>query len=237
MIEVYAIREKGTEKYLPALKKGRMRIRGFSFTQPMEKEAPRLFHTKRSAENALTTWLQGHWEIHTSVSGMFGEDVDIYPAPTLVEGRKREAMEIVKFTLGESAGTQTCTRTHKCVVDSPCNGYPRIWTDVDAFGEWAASMWFSKNPESKEMGKRDLAIMGLGIGGEAGEVQERIKKDIRDHTPDREGILKELGDVIFYAVTIARYYGYKPSNILRANYEKLVSRRERGTERGSGDER
>ncbi len=111
------------------------------------------------------------------------------------------------------------------------------FNDFDFWGEWAASMWFSKDPEDKEMGERDLAIMGLGISGEAGEVAEKIKKDIRDHFVDRPAILKELGDVIFYAITIARYYGYKPSDILKANYEKLMSRRERGTERGSGDNR
>ena len=132
---------------------------------------------------------------------------------------------------------QICTRTHKCAVDGPCNGYPRIWTDVDAFGEWAKSMWFSKDPEDQEMGERDLAIMGLGIAGEAGEVVEKIKKDIRDHFVDKPAILKELGDVIFYAITIARYYGFKPSDILKANYDKLVDRRARGTERGSGDNR
>jgi NTP pyrophosphatase (non-canonical NTP hydrolase) len=137
----------------------------------------------------------------------------------------------------KEAEAQVCTRMHTCAVGGPCNGYPRIWTDVDAFGEWAKSMWFSKDPEDQEMGERDLAIMGLGIAGEAGEVVEKIKKDIRDHFVDKPAILKELGDVIFYAITIARYYGYKPSDILKANYEKLISRRARGTERGSGDNR
>jgi NTP pyrophosphatase (non-canonical NTP hydrolase) len=110
-------------------------------------------------------------------------------------------------------------------------------TDVDKFGEWAASMWFSKDPEDKEVGERDLAIMGLGIAGEAGEVVEKIKKDIRDHFVDKPLVLKELGDVVYYAFAIGRYYGFKPSDILRANYEKLMGRRERGTERGSGDNR
>ncbi len=45
------------------------------------------------------------------------------------------------------------------------------------------------------------------------------------------------GDVIFFACTIARYYGYKPSDILKANYDKLESRMARGTQRGSGDSR
>ena len=112
-----------------------------------------------------------------------------------------------------------------------------IANSFDNYGKWAESMWFSRDPEDKEMGERDLAIMGLGIAGEAGEVVEKIKKDIRDHFVDKHAILKELGDVIFYAITIARYYGFKPSDILRANYEKLTSRRARGTERGSGDNR
>ena len=112
-----------------------------------------------------------------------------------------------------------------------------LFNDADGFGSWCESMWFSKDPTDQEMGERDLAIMGLGIAGEAGEVVEKIKKDIRDHFIDPPAILKELGDVIFYAITIARYYGYKPSDILKANYEKLTSRKERGTERGSGDNR
>jgi NTP pyrophosphatase (non-canonical NTP hydrolase) len=109
--------------------------------------------------------------------------------------------------------------------------------DIDRFGEWAESMWFSHGDVPDAMNERDLAIMGLGIAGEAGEVVEKIKKDIRDGTVDKPAILKELGDVVFYAVTIARYYGFKPSDILGACYEKLVGRRARGTLHGSGDNR
>jgi NTP pyrophosphatase (non-canonical NTP hydrolase) len=140
-----------------------------------------------------------------------------------------------------------CTRTHDCVVDNePCNGYPRVWTDIDAFGKWTDTMWFSGKDE--EMGERDLAIMSLGLGGEIAEVVEKIviaggkvqelsKKEIRDGTPAREAILKELSDVQFYLVRIAKYFGYKPSDVLKASFYKLTSRKARGTERGSGDER
>ena len=109
------------------------------------------------------------------------------------------------------------------------------WESFDAFGEWCESVWMGRDPV---MGVRDLTIAALGIGGEAGEVQEKIKKEIRDGTDAKAaGVLKELGDVIFYACTIARYYGYKPSDILKANYDKLESRMARGTQRGSGDSR
>lgn len=121
----------------------------------------------------------------------------------------------------------------------------------NSYGKWVESMWFS-HPHAdgvlRELGDRDLAIMGLGLGGEMGEVfekcaiavgkvQEKIKKELRDGTPDPEGVKKELGDVWFYSTMIARYYGFSPSDVMEASYEKLTGRRERGTERGSGDNR
>ena len=108
------------------------------------------------------------------------------------------------------------------------------YEDFDKFGEWCDKVWMGKHP----MEERDLVIATMGICGEAGEVSEKIKKEIRDGTNAKAaGILKELGDVVHYACTIARYYGYKPSDILKANYDKLESRIARGTQRGSGDER
>jgi hypothetical protein len=97
-MEVFAIRVFGTTKYLPMRKKSR----GFSYDEPTDEKPPRLFYTKRSAQNALTAWLQGVWENHTVTSGYYGEDVDVYPEPKKVEGRQREMMEIVKFQLHET---------------------------------------------------------------------------------------------------------------------------------------
>ena len=125
------------------------------------------------------------------------------------------------------------TRTTKCRESNGAVSVP--FTDFDAYGEWADARWFSG--DSQNLGVRDLTIMGLGIAGEAGEVVEKIKKDIRDDYRDPQAILKELGDVVFYAVRIAKYYGFKPSDILKANHEKLEGRVQRGTMRGSGDNR
>jgi hypothetical protein len=103
MTTVYAIRERNTDRYLPAMKmigsSSRVRHRGFSFTDPVSGQAPRLFYTKQSARNALTAWLQGTWKTETVRSGFYGEDTDVYTVPTKVEGRKRELMEIVEFNL------------------------------------------------------------------------------------------------------------------------------------------
>jgi NTP pyrophosphatase (non-canonical NTP hydrolase) len=68
-------------------------------------------------------------------------------------------------------------------------------------------------------------------------VQEKIKKFVRDGNLDIENLKKELGDVAFYWARICRHFDLYPSEVLQANIEKLVSRKERGTQRGSGDNR
>lgn len=82
----------------------------------------------------------------------------------------------------------------------------------------------------------------LGIAGEAGEVAELFKKDIRgDNGPEggmnHDKLIKELGDVMYYVVTVARLYGVPASMILQTNVDKLSSRKARGVIKGSGDER
>ena len=76
-----------------------------------------------------------------------------------------------------------------------------------------------------------LVIWGLGISGEAGEVSDHIKKFIRDDdyyfTPDRkEGLVSELGDVMWYVSAIASIIGIPLENVAEKNIEKLKKRRE-----------
>ena len=108
--------------------------------------------------------------------------------------------------------------------------------DVDQYGQFTVDMWFSGGNEGKDP-LRSLAIMTIGLGGECGEVQEKIKKFIRDGTWDRELVIKELGDVAYYWARICRHFDIHPSEVLQANINKLNSRKVRGTMRGSGDNR
>ena len=65
----------------------------------------------------------------------------------------------------------------------------------------------------RELNKDErLAVWGLGISGEAGEVSDHIKKFIRDDdycmTPERtDKLLGELGDVLWYVSSIAGAIG------------------------------
>ena len=99
------------------------------------------------------------------------------------------------------------------------------------YGEWV---------ENKVMteGQTRLIENVLGLVGEAGEVAEKVKKHIRDGNPlDSKDIELELGDVMFYATSLANYIGSDLYKVLGTNVLKLDSRERRGTLRGSGDTR
>ena len=82
----------------------------------------------------------------------------------------------------------------------------------------------------------------LGLSGEAGEVADKVKKIIRDKKgkvseEDKEAIVKELGDVMWYLAGIARYLDTPLEEVAKKNIKKLVSRKQRGVISGSGDNR
>lgn len=86
-----------------------------------------------------------------------------------------------------------------------------------------------------------LAYVGLGLG-EAGEVQGKLKKIIRDNdgvvTPSaRDAILDELGDVLWYVARTAAELDCDLADVAQRNLDKLTSRAQRGTLQGSGDVR
>jgi len=82
----------------------------------------------------------------------------------------------------------------------------------------------------------------LGLAGEAGETADKVKKIIRDKDgyaseEDREMIIKELGDVLWYVANVARYLEVPLSEVAEGNLEKLSSRKKRGRLHGAGDQR
>ena len=84
----------------------------------------------------------------------------------------------------------------------------------------------------------------LGLGEEAGEVQGKIAKIIRDGFRDAEHmnmfkveLTKELGDVLWFIAAIADDNGINLQNIAETNLLKPGSRFDRGTISGSGDNR
>lgn len=97
----------------------------------------------------------------------------------------------------------------------------------------------------------------LGLAGEAGEAAEKGKKLWRDYhvmgegdiadmfsfgQPDavsalRIGLIKELGDVLWYITAAANEVGSSLEEVAKINADKLLSRNARGVLGGSGDNR
>lgn len=84
----------------------------------------------------------------------------------------------------------------------------------------------------------------LGVVGEAGEVAEKVKKfirsgkDLKDMDNEfKDGLKKEIGDVLWYLSELSFNLGFKFADIARSNLLKLFDRKERNVLHGEGDNR
>ena len=83
----------------------------------------------------------------------------------------------------------------------------------------------------------------LGLAGETGEVCEKIKKVLRDKEGEflsktfREDVIRECGDIFWYLANLAYDLEIDLDIIAQTNIAKLQDRQNRGTLKGSGDNR
>jgi len=89
---------------------------------------------------------------------------------------------------------------------------------------------------------RGIYYPALGLGAEAGETLNIIKKVMRDHNnfvtqQTRECLADELGDVLWYLAALCTELGLDLATVARVNLEKLDDRARRGVIQGSGDKR
>ena len=76
--------------------------------------------------------------------------------------------------------------------------------------------------------KDALTNAALGLG-EAGEAQDIIKKHLfHGHQLDRNALIKELGDQLFYIAWIADQIGSSLDDVAQTNVTKLQRRYEHG---------
>lgn len=115
-------------------------------------------------------------------------------------------------------------------------------TSVKTFSDYqAATKETAKYPGAGTGDWAALSYVGLGLG-EAGEVQGKLKKIVRDDdgvlTPEKkEAIQGEIGDVLWYVARLCTEIGTSLEYVAQMNIIKLLDRKERGVIQGSGDNR
>lgn len=82
----------------------------------------------------------------------------------------------------------------------------------------------------------------LKLNGEAGEIAEKLGKILRDkngimNDEDKQGLLLELGDVLWYIAALATDLGFNLEDVAMANEKKVAYRNLNNKVHGSGDNR
>ena len=77
----------------------------------------------------------------------------------------------------------------------------------------------------------------LGLCGEAGELANKAKKEIRDNVDKSDELRDELSDCLWYVSCLANDLGVSLEDLAKQNLEKLRGRKARGTLGGDGDVR
>ena len=107
------------------------------------------------------------------------------------------------------------------------------------FNEYQEKAWKTAIYPNKG---NNLIYPVLGLGGETGEVLEKIKKIMRDEKNQisekkKEELKKELGDVLWYLSSICKELNITLNDVVNKNISKLNSRKKRNQLHGSGDKR
>ena len=71
---------------------------------------------------------------------------------------------------------------------------------------------------------REKEYLMIGLMNEAGEVGGAYKKEIRDNVDNKELIIGEMGDVMWYLTNLCRVYGITITNLMNNNMQKLLTR-------------
>ena len=92
----------------------------------------------------------------------------------------------------------------------------------------------------------NLVYPAMGLAGEAGEFCDKIKKFWRNTgfmsggrltSLERNEVVKELGDVLWYIAAAAEELGVAMETVAELNLHKLHDRKARGVIKGAGDNR
>lgn len=85
--------------------------------------------------------------------------------------------------------------------------------------------YIKRNRTHYESMSDDIEEALLGLAAEVGEAIGVFQKATRKGwRPNKDDIKSELGDVLYYLVTVAYHYGFNLEDLIKSNEEKLRSR-------------
>lgn len=96
------------------------------------------------------------------------------------------------------------------------------------------------NGPDTEYSPADIMLVwnALGLAGEAGEVADTIKKAVfHQHGVDRDELIKELGDVLWYVAALCTKLDVSLAEVMTRNIEKLKRRYPDGYSSGDSKKR
>jgi NTP pyrophosphatase (non-canonical NTP hydrolase) len=77
----------------------------------------------------------------------------------------------------------------------------------------------------KLSGQQTLTAAAMGLAGESGEVVDLLKKHVfHEHPLDREKLIKEIGDTLYYAEVLMNQINVSREEVEKKNIEKLETR-------------
>lgn len=118
-------------------------------------------------------------------------------------------------------------------------GYPSYDTTASQYQKKLVDL--NKRGYKDPKAEGQLAIYGLGIAEEAGEVLGLVKRHFRgDDIPPlelKQKLVKEMGDTMAYLALTAYVFDIDLGDVLDANLSKLAERVLAGTQLGSGSDR
>lgn len=92
------------------------------------------------------------------------------------------------------------------------------------FNEYQQNAVRTCGPDSSGW-EHSTLVIALGVGGEAGEVQELIKKSLgHGHKLSKAELAKEIGDCLWYLAVLAHRYDIPLEQIAQLNENKLRAR-------------
>lgn len=170
------------------------------------------------------------------------------PLPESLQGFYSKNSEKCDMALGPCAcgawHHESCwERREKQDILNYINDMKKIKEGFDLYQQYAIKTAIYPNLVVKESNiDVDWAYLGLGLSGEVGELNEKLKKIIRDKKGEvdeerKRLILKEVNDATWYLANICEELQLSFGHGAVGNLLKLNDRKERGKLSGSGDER